>query len=126
MDELKNNDELFTACVDELDSWNGFADGFRAWDMCELDEFYCDCKVSKFLSDIVEGSFNLNDDWFYFSIYGLESTSDKVDLYRTNTDEGEVLDNLIDSNVNLRWIDEDFNDLLTAIQTYTEEGENDE
>ena len=124
IEELKNNDDLFIGCVDELDSWDGFADGFRAWDMSEIDEFYCDCKASKLLEDMT-GDFNKYDDYFYFSIYGLESTNDKVDLYRSNVDEGELLDNLIENynNVDIAWIDSDFDELLDEIVNYEEEEE---
>ena len=116
IEELKNNDDLFIGCVDELDSWDGFADGFRAWDMSEIDEFYCDCKASKLLEDMT-GDFNKYDDYFYFSIYGLESTNDKVDLYRSNVDEGELLDNLIENynNVDIAWIDGEFDELISEI-----------
>ena len=120
-EELKNNDDLFTGCVDELDSWDGFADGFRAWDMSEIDEFYCGCKASKLLDDMT-GDFNKYDNYFYFSIYGLESTDDKVDLYRSNVDEGELLDNLIDkyNHLDINWIDSDFDELLDEIVNYEE------
>lgn len=123
-EELKNNDDLFIGCVDELDSWDGFADGFRAWDMSEIDEFYCDCKASKLLEDMT-GDFNKYDNYFYFSIYGLESTDDKVDLYRSNVDEGELLDNLIDNynHLDINWIDSDFDELLDEIVNYEEEEE---
>ena len=116
IEELKNNDDLFIGCVDELDSWDGFADGFRAWDMSEIDEVYCDCKASKLLEDMT-GDFNKYDDYFYFSIYGLESTNDKVALYRSNVDEGELLDNLIENynNVDIAWIDGEFDELISEI-----------
>jgi hypothetical protein len=121
IEELKNNDDLFIGCVDELDNWNGFADGFRAYDMSEIDEFYCDCKASKLLEDMT-GDFNKYDNYFYFSIYGLESTDDKVDLYRSNVDEGELLDNLIDkyNHLDINWIDSDFDELLDEIVNYEE------
>jgi hypothetical protein len=89
--------------------------------MYMIDDFYCDCKASKLLEDMT-GDFNKNDDYFYFSIYGLESTDDKVDLYRSNVDEGELLDNLIDkyNHLDINWIDSDFDELLDEIVNYEE------
>ena len=114
--ELKENDDLFISCIDELDSWNGFADGFRCWEMWELNEIFYDCKVTDFL-DKLGRNFNHNDEYFYDSIYGIESTDSKVDLYRDNVDEGELLDNLIDrySDLDISWIDSDFDNLLQEI-----------
>lgn len=112
---LKNDDELLINCVEELDSWNGFADGFRAWDMYELDEFYCDRKATDLLNDMT-ADFCKNDAFFYFSIYGLESCSDKAELYRDNTDEGEILDNVID-NINHLTIDNaEFLEMLEEVE----------
>ena len=117
IEELKENDDLFTACVNELDSWNGYADGFRAYPMYELDELFGGCKVSEFLDKLAAG-FNRNDDYMVDTIYGLDSTNDVADLYRSNVDEGELLDNIIDnySNIDLNWIDSDFDELINEIQ----------
>lgn len=117
IEELKENDDLFTACVNELDSWNGYADGFRAYPMYELDELFGDCKVSEFLDKLAAG-FNHNDDYMIDTIYGLDSTNDVADLYRSNVDEGELLDDIIDNyyNIDLNWIDSDFDELIQEIQ----------
>jgi hypothetical protein len=121
LEELKNDDDLFVDMIDELDSWNGYADGFRAWDMSEIDDFYSDCKASKLLDDMT-GDFNKYDNYFYFSIYGLESTNSKVDLYRDNVDEGELLDNIMQNACNLDfWNHKDFKELIDEIDNYTEE-----
>jgi len=119
---LKNNDDIFVECVNELDSWNGFADGFRCYDMSELDDFYCDCKVSKLLRDITS-NFNLHDDYFYFSAYGLESCNDVTELYHDNVWESELLDKLIDNynNLDINYIDPGFDWLLETIVDYEEE-----
>lgn len=94
IEELKNNDELFVDMVNELDNWNGYADGFRAYSMCELDDLHHGMSLSDFLTRITE-DFNINDDYFYYSIYGLESTDDIVELYRDNVSEEELFDELI-------------------------------
>ena len=46
---LKENDELFVDMVNELDSWNGFADGYRGFPMDELDELFGQMKLTDFL-----------------------------------------------------------------------------
>lgn len=126
LEALKENDDLFLEMVDELDSWNGFADCYRAWDMSELDEFYAGKTVSEFLNDLVEGSFNLNDGYFYFSIYGLESTDNKETLYRDNADEGEVLDSIIENANHLYFSDKTFEALIDDIIHYEDSEEQEE
>lgn len=122
---IQSNDEIMMNLVDELDSWNGYADGFRAYDMCELYDFYCGVSATKLLDDLT-ADFNKYDNWFYFSIYGLESTEDKAALYRDNIDEGELLDEAIEHFNNL-WIEDgDFRDLLESIVNYTEDDEAEE
>lgn len=118
--EIEENDDLLCELVDELDSWNGYADGFRAYDMYELDDLHCDMKLSEFLSRVTK-DFDLRDNFFYYSIYGLESTNDKALLYRDNTDCGEILDNVIEYRNHLYIIDKDFEELLDEIETAKEE-----
>lgn len=121
IEELKNNDDLFIQMIEELDSWNGYADGYRAWPMEELDDFYCNCKASKLLNDLTK-DFNINDNYFYFTIYGLESTDDKAELYRNNVDTGELLDNIRENFYNLDfWDCNDFKDLIEEIEEKQEE-----
>lgn len=114
--ELKENDGLFCAMVDELDSWNGFADGFRCYDMTELDDFHYGMKLSEFLKEITN-DFDFRDNYFYYSIYGLESTNNKTALYRDNTDCGEVLDNILEDRNHLYIGNKTFEDLLDEIET---------
>ena len=119
---LENDDDLFCNMVEELDSWNGYADGYRAWEMCELDEQYYDCSASQIINDLTE-DFSINDNYFYFSIYGLESCDDKAELYRDNTTEDEVLDAILDNYPHLYFSDTDFRDLIEEIDNYEEEDE---
>ena len=127
IEELKNNDELFVNVVNELDSWNGFADGFRAYDMDELDDLHHGMTISDFLN-VITSDFNLNDNYFYYSIYGLESCDYVETLYRDNTSEDEVLDEIIENyyDVDLKWINSDFNDLIEEIIEAEEEEEEEE
>ena len=124
LDRLENEDDLFCECIDELDRWDGFADGYKCFPMCELDELCGDMRLSDFLDEITD-DFSNKDEFFYWSIYGIESTDDKTDLYRTNTDSGEVLDNLIDKHphIELSYFDRDFAELLDEICNYDDKNE---
>lgn len=112
---LKTNDDLFVEMVNELDSWNGYADGFRAWPMYELNDLFYDCKVSEFLDKLAPG-FSLQDEYIIDTIYGLDSTDDIVDLYRSNVYEDELLQEIIDNNCHLYIDDSEFEELIDAIE----------
>lgn len=92
---LDNDDDAFIEACNELDSWNGFMNDARCYSMGELDELLGETSPSKILSQVTQ-DFNINDDYFYFSIYGLESTDDVVEVYRNEHTNEEVLDALID------------------------------
>ncbi len=92
---LKDNDELFVDMVNELDSYNGFADGFRAYPMYEIGDLYCGVKIGDFL-DMLTSDFKHTDEYFYRGIYGIESTDSIADLYHDNVDADELLEQLIE------------------------------
>ena len=111
---IEEDDELFCHLVEELDNYNGFADGYRCFDMYELDDFYYNTPASKLLEDLTE-DFHKGDEWFYFSIWGLESTNDRTGLYKDHTDAEEVLDNIL-NNLHGVYIDcEELEELLEAL-----------
>ena len=114
IDALKGNDDLFCTMVEELDSWDSFADGFRCYPMDELDDLHSGMTISEFLTKITS-DFNPYDEYFYYSIYGLESTSDKADLYKSNTDYEEVLDKIIEERENVYFYDSEFESLVGQI-----------
>lgn len=127
LEMLKDNDDLFVDCVNELDSWNGYADGFRGYPMWEIDDLFCGVKIGDFL-DKLTSDFNHNDEYFIDTVYGLDSCDDLAEHYRNEVDEGELLDNLIDnySNIDLKWSDSEFDDLINDIVNYDEDDEDDE
>lgn len=92
---LKDNDDLFVAMVGELDSYNGYADGFRAYPMDEIDDLFYGVKIGDFLDKLTD-DFKHTDDYFYETIYGLDSTNSIVDLYHDNVDEDDLLEQLIE------------------------------
>jgi len=93
--EMLNDGDLFCEMVRELDSYNGFAVGFRCYPMEEIDELFCNVTIGDFL-DMLNGDFNHRDNYFTETIYGIGSTDYEEDFYRDNTDNDEVLDALIE------------------------------
>ena len=92
---LEDDADLFCELVDELDSYMGLADGFRVFGMYELNDLYYGRPATDLLNDIDGNHFNLSDEYFVDTIYGLRSTDDKYTEYRDNIDEGELQDNVI-------------------------------
>lgn len=91
------DDEAFVNACDALDSYNGFMNDARCFSMNELDELLGEMKPSEVLNKVTK-NFNIDDDYFYFSIYGLESTDNVSDVYRSEHTNKEVLDELIDNS----------------------------
>ena len=120
IEELKDNDDLFVEMVNELDGWSGFADGFRAYPMYELDDLFSGCTVREFLNKLGR-DFDHNDEYMVDTIYGLESTNDIVGLYRDNVAEGELLDNIINYANHIWFSDHDFEELVNSIVDYDED-----
>ena len=112
---LKENDNLFCDMVNELDGWDGFADGFRAYPMWELDELFGGMKLTDFL-DIITTDFNPRENYFIDTIWGLESTDWLADHYRDNVHEEELLENIIEKRPYLRISDNEFEELLDEIE----------
>lgn len=117
---LKSDDDLFCDMVEELDDWNGYADGFRCYQMWQLDELFYDCKVSEFL-DKLTSDFSLSDEYIINTIYGLSSTNNRTTVYRDNVDEEELLDKVTDLYNHLYFNDKEFRDLVVSIADYDEE-----
>lgn len=122
LEMLRTDDDLFVEMVNELDSWNGYADGFRCYPMWELDELFGDCKVSDFL-DKITSSFDHNDEYMIDTIYGLDSTNDCASVYRNNIDEDYFLDDLIENKNHLYFSDSEFEELLNQIESGEEDEE---
>lgn len=117
---LKENDNLFVGMVESLDSENGYADGFRCYNMeYELDELCGDMTLSDFLDQITK-DFNHNDEWFYWSIYGLESTNDRVGLYRANVEESDLVESLIDNNAYFPYNAKELENIINELEELRE------
>ena len=96
VDILKRDDDLFVEACTELDSWNGFLGDDRCYSMNDIDDLLCGKKPSEII-DMITKDFDSSCEWFYFSIYGLESCDDIVSHYRDAYYESDVLESLIDN-----------------------------
>lgn len=110
---LENDDDAFTEAVDELIHWNGFID-VEAFPMWEIDEICGDMKPSELIEKMTS-DFDSNDDYFYFSIYGIESCDDKAELYRDETTVEDIVDALIDDGYRLSFSDSTLSGLVDVL-----------
>lgn len=125
LEMIKDDDDLMMELVNELDSWNGYADTFRCYNMEELDDLLYGLKPSEVLEQVTK-DFNYYDSYFYFSIWGIESTNYPAELYRDNIDEGELLDDVIENRNHIYFYNDEFEELIDDIINYDEEEEAEE
>lgn len=93
---FEENDDVFSDCMEELDSYSGYLRDDRYYDMDELDELYSDAEPSEILAlafygydedtwttdsngDKEYGAFNPNRNFFRYSGYGNLISSDYRD-----------------------------------------------
>ena len=117
LDMLKNDGDLFCQLINELDAWDGFADGYRCEYMDCLDEFFSG-NVLDLLTKIDYSDFSPFDDFVVFTIYGIISVNDELEWYRDHFTEEEVLDHLIhviNSSEHIYIDNYDFKELIQSI-----------
>lgn len=114
---FEDHPEIFAECIEDLDDYNGYLHEDRRFDMDELD-FHCEhLSPSEILMAALYGrddgckdnyaTFNLNRNYFYFTVYGnLVSTdykdySDYLDDYTISQmcDSIDYIDSIKDDNV---------------------------
>ena len=122
---LEEDDNLFCDMVEEIDSWNGFADGFRCYPMDEIDEIFSGVSIGDFL-DKLAGDFNHRQNYFVDTIYGLESADYKEEVYRDNTSSEEVLEEVLEYSGRIYIGNSEFKELVEALVDYDEEEEEEE
>ena len=100
---FEENEEIFNACIEELDSYNGYLNDNRYYEMEMLNEFYNGTDPIELLQrayygrdddtwtidasgNKTYGEFNPNRDYFYYNGYGNLVSSDYKD-YSTHLDE---------------------------------------
>ena len=105
---FKNNEETFNACIEELDSYNGYLGDDRYYLMEDLDEFCCNAKPTEILYRVFYGydedcyttdsdgnkhyeEFNPNREFFRYNGYGNLVSTDYKD-YSAQLDRYAVED----------------------------------
>lgn len=111
---IENDDDLFVELVNELDSWNGYTNEYRCYDMYDLDDLLYGKKPTEIL-DLVCDDFNVRDEFFYWDMWGLHSTDYIIDVYKDNTTAEEVFDNVLENLCNIYISDSEFKDLMEEI-----------
>ena len=118
---FENNEELFNAAIEELDSYNGFLGDDRYYEMDELKEFYHGVDPVELLqrayfgydsdtwhtdahNNKIYGAFNPNRNYFRYNGYGNLVSCDYKD-YSEHLD-GWFIDSLIENARNLYLDDE--------------------
>ena len=100
---LKNDDDAFVEAVEELIHWNNFID-VEVFSMDEIDEICYGMKPSELIEKMTS-DFNSSDEYFYFSIWGLESCNDRAELYHDECDIDDVIDAIEDYYSHLNFYD---------------------
>lgn len=100
---FEKNEELFNSCIEELDSYNGYLNDDRYYEMEMLDEFYHGTEPLEILrrayfgrdndtwttdssGNKIYGEFNPNRDYFTYNGYGNLVSTDYKD-YSAHLDE---------------------------------------
>lgn len=127
IEEKLDDDDIFEEIALEMDDYEGSLNDSRCYPMYDLDEMLGEKKPSEVVN-MLTSDFDSNDDYFYFSIYGLESTCDPVSIYRDEIDYSDMVDWLerwgIKGSVN----DDEFSELVEMLyqESYDEEDMTDE
>ena len=120
LDMIKADSDLAVEICEELDGWNNFLGDDRCHDMCDIDEILGDRKPSDILN-MVTSDFDYNDDYFYFSVYGLESCDDKADHYLDSFSDEDILDSYLDNACHCNLSNSDFEELTELWESYSDD-----
>ena len=137
---FSENEDIFTACIEELDSYNGYLGDDRYYSMDEIDEFYSGTDPLELLrrayygrdddnyttdssGNKTYGEFNPNRDYFYYNGYGNLVSSDYKD-YSHKLDE-YAIEEMSENRQYIDSIDGD-DDLAALFDELEQEDENDD
>ncbi len=111
--ECLEDDDVLVEAVKELCCWNGFIEE-ECFNMADLEELYGHMNLGDFL-DHITSDFNHTDNYFYETIWGLESCDDEAEHYRDCVTNEEVLDALIDNYNHVSLSDTEFDSLVEVL-----------
>lgn len=137
---FSENEDIFNACIEELDSYNGYLGDDRYYSMDEIDEFYSGTDPLELLRRAyygrdddnyttdssgkkTYGEFNPNRDYFYYNGYGNLVSSDYKD-YSHKLDE-YAIEEMSENRQYIDSIDGD-DDLAALFDELEQEDENDD
>ncbi len=119
LDMIQADSDLTAEICDELDSWNGFLGDDRCYCMSDIDDLLYGKKPSEII-DLVTKDFDSSCEWFYFSIYGLESCDDRADFYLDYYSHEEILDEYLDNYSHCDLSNTDLEELAEIYDGYDE------
>lgn len=108
---LENDTDTFVNVCEELDNWNGFLGDARCYDMYEIDDFFD--KPSDLLDKM--GNFSCDDEYFYFSLGYVATSSDKYDVYSDEVSVDDVIDAIEDCYNHIYISDTTLNELCEIL-----------
>ena len=117
---IRTDSDLLVEICEELDSWNGFLGDDRCYNMCDIDDLLYGKKPSEII-DMITSDFDSSCDYFYFSMYGLESCSDRVDHYLDSFSDEEILDNYLNNACHCNLSNSDFEELAELYESYSDD-----
>jgi hypothetical protein len=122
---IRTDSDLLVEICEELDNWNGFLGDDRCYYMSEIDDILYGKKPSDII-EMISSDFDKTCDFFYFSIYGLESCGDKADHYLDCFSDEDILDEYLKNGCHCNLSNGDFEELAELYDTYSDENTEDE
>ena len=85
---LDDDTDSFVRACEEIDDYNGFLGDARCNEMWQINDFFD--KASDLLDAM--NDFDSDDEYFYFSLGCVTTTSDKYDVYSDEVDVDDIID----------------------------------
>jgi hypothetical protein len=117
---IRTDSDLLVDICEELDNWNGFLGDDRCYYMDDIDDILYGKKPSEII-DMITSDFDSSCEYFYFSIYGLESCDDRADHYLDNFSDEDILDSYLDNYCHCNLSNSDFEELAELYESYSDD-----
>ena len=117
---IRTDSDLLVEICEELDSWDGFLGDDRCYYMGDIDDILYGKKPSEII-DMITSDFDSSCEYFYFSIYGLESCDDRADHYLDSFSDKDILDNYLNNACHCNLSNSDFEELAELYESYSDD-----
>jgi hypothetical protein len=117
---IRTDSDLLVEICEELDSYNGFLGDDRCYYMGDIDDILYGKKPSEII-DMITSDFDSSCEWFYFSIYGLESCNDRADHYLDIFSDEDILENYLNKACYCNLSNNDFEKLAELYDSYSDD-----